>query len=75
MKTHPHADANYRVVPLTDDAFGVEVAIPGTSPTVVSSFPSAEAAEAWITQTKSRIEAEVSAQQWFQRPRRYSKSP
>ncbi len=73
MKTHPHADASYRVVPLTGDSFGVEVAIPGTNPTTVSSFATEAEAAAWITQTKNRIESEATTQRWFQRSRRYSR--
>jgi hypothetical protein len=74
MKIHPHADALYRVVPLNEGTFGVEVTIPGTSPTTVSSFASEEEADAWIIRTKSRIDTEVTAKKWFQRPGRFSRS-
>jgi hypothetical protein len=47
---HPHADAAYRIFPLKDGAYGVEVAIPDTSPAMVRSFATEEAAQAWITE-------------------------
>src|SRR5438874_342631 len=31
-RTHPHAEATYRVVPLTDGTYGVEVTIPDSYP-------------------------------------------
>src|SRR3981189_516773 len=34
---HPHADATYRIVP-RDRAYGVEVSIPNSNPTMVTSF-------------------------------------
>jgi hypothetical protein len=68
MRTHPHAEATYRVVPLTGGAFGVEVAIPDRSPTTVSSFDTEAAAEAWITRTKERVASEGESGKWFKRP-------
>ena len=59
MRTHPHAEATYRVVPLTGGAFGVEVTIPDRYPTTVSSFETEAAAEDWIAQTKLRVETEA----------------
>jgi hypothetical protein len=67
MRTHPHAEATYSVVPLAGGAFGVKVEIPDTAPTTVSSFDSEAAAEAWITRTKERIATEGAAGKWFQR--------
>jgi hypothetical protein len=69
MRTHPHAEATYRVVPLSGGAFGVEVKIPDSAPTTVSSFDSEAAAEAWIARTKERVETEGAAGRWFQRSR------
>jgi hypothetical protein len=66
-RTHPHAEASYRVVPLTGGSFGVEVTIPDTHPTTVSSFPTEAEAEAWIAKHKSRVEADSSATGWFRR--------
>jgi hypothetical protein len=68
MRTHPHAEATYRVVPLSGGAFGVEVSIPDRSPTTVSSFATTELAEAWITQAKQRVETEGASGKWFKRP-------
>ncbi|MGH7093864.1 MAG: hypothetical protein ACREFB_10055 [Stellaceae bacterium] len=59
MRTHPHAEAIYRVIPLKDGAFGVEVTIPDTHPTRVTSFATEGAAEAWITQHKEQVAAGV----------------
>jgi hypothetical protein len=68
MRVHPHAEATYRVIPLQDGGFGVEVAIPNTFPTTVSRFPTEAAAEAWIEEKRKRVEAEGVAQKWFRRP-------
>ena len=67
MRTHPHAEATYQIVPLSGGAFGVKVIIPDTSPTTVTSFPTEEAAEAWIAKDRLRIEAETLAGKWFTR--------
>jgi len=56
MRTHPHAEATYRVVTLAGGAFGIEVKIPDTAPTTISSFDSEAAAEAWIVRAKQRVE-------------------
>jgi hypothetical protein len=53
---HPHADATYRIVPLKDRAYGVEVAIPDRTPAMVTSFATTEAAEAWIAEHKRQAE-------------------
>jgi hypothetical protein len=67
MRTHPHAEATYRVVTLSGGAFGVEVSIPDRSPTTVSSFANEAAAEEWITRTKQRVESEGESGKWFRR--------
>lgn len=36
--THPHAGATYHTVPLKDGSFGVQIVIPGSYPTTMSSF-------------------------------------
>ncbi|HEY2423811.1 MAG TPA: hypothetical protein VGH55_06885 [Chthoniobacterales bacterium] len=38
QRTHPHAEATYRVVPYADGAFSVEVDVPESYPTRVSPF-------------------------------------
>lgn len=63
-KTHPHAEATYRVVSLEEGTFGVEVVIPETNPTTVSSFASEADAQAWIAKHKERVQAGVSPRQW-----------
>src|SRR3954447_24011115 len=45
---HPHAEASYRIVFLADKGYGVEVSIPDTSPTTVTSFATEQEAERWI---------------------------
>jgi hypothetical protein len=67
MRTHPHADAVYRVVRLPSGAFGVEVKIPESYPTTVSSFDTEAAAEAWIVKNKERVETQVAPRNWFRR--------
>jgi hypothetical protein len=67
MRTHPHAEATYRVVNLTGGGFGVEVAIPQTYPATVSRFDTAAAAEAWIARNKARVEFEGAVGKWFQK--------
>ena len=74
-RTHPHAEASYRVVPLADGAFGVEVTIPDTHPTTVSSFDSEADAEAWIAKHKSRVEADSASSGWFRRQGARGKAP
>ena len=54
-RTHPYASATYRVVRQSGGAFGVEVMIPETQPTTVTSFATAEDAEAWIVGHKERV--------------------
>jgi hypothetical protein len=55
MRTHPYAEATYRVIRLSGGAFGVEVKIPESHPATVSSFDTEAAAEAWIAQNKQRV--------------------
>ena len=47
-RTHPHAEASYRVILLDNGLFGVEVSIPDSHPTRVSTFKTKADAEAWI---------------------------
>jgi hypothetical protein len=58
VKTHPHAEANYEVVPLPAGGFGVKITIPDSNPTTVTPFASQTAAEAWIAAHKTRIQAQ-----------------
>jgi hypothetical protein len=58
--THPHIDATYRVFPVKDGSFGVEVIVPGTNPAAVTPFTTQASAEAWVMKHKARIEADPS---------------
>jgi hypothetical protein len=57
QRKHPHADAVYRIIETPDRAYGVEVAIPDSSPAFVTSFATEDAAEAWITKHKRQVES------------------
>jgi len=52
---HPHADATYRVIRQPDRSFGVEVTIPETYPTRVTSFATEADAETWIVAHRQRV--------------------
>jgi hypothetical protein len=54
-RKHPHADATYRVLQQDDLTFGVEVKIPDTNPTTVTSFASKADAERWIERHKEGV--------------------
>jgi hypothetical protein len=55
MRTHPYAEAVYRIVSLPDGGFGVEVKIPDSFPTTVTKFDTEAAAEVWIARNKQRV--------------------
>jgi len=59
-RRHPHADATYRVIRRLDRTFGVEVRIPDTEPTIVTSFAAKADAEAWIAAHKKSVAASTS---------------
>jgi hypothetical protein len=58
-KTHPHAEATYRVIPFDDGSFGVEVSIPDSHPTRVSMFKTEADAEAWIAEHRRQVESQT----------------
>ena len=64
-RTHPHAEATYRVISLPGGTFGVEVNIPDTHPTKVSGFATRAAAQAWIAKHKRHVEMSSSVYQPF----------
>src|SRR5690242_5298448 len=66
-RTHPHAEAVYRVISLPGGSFGVEVSIPDSNPTTVSPFATEADAEGWIVKHKDRVEAQSSGNGWFRR--------
>jgi hypothetical protein len=55
--TRTRSDAVYRIVETQDRAYGVEVAIPDSSPALVTSFATEGAAEAWIAKHKQQVES------------------
>jgi len=67
---HPHAEAVYRVLPLDDGKFAVEVAIPGSHPTKVTGLDTQAAAEAWIERHKTQIATGTILRQSWSRGRR-----
>jgi hypothetical protein len=67
MRTHPYAEAAYRIVRLPDGAFGVEVKIPESHPATVSSFDTEAAAEAWIARNKQRVQEQSVPRHAFRR--------
>ena len=66
-KTHPHAEATYRVIPFDNGAFGVEVSIPDSHPTRVSMFKTEADAEAWIAEHRRRVESHTLSGRQFRR--------
>ena len=58
-KTHPHAEATYRVISFEDGSFGVEVTIPDSHPTRVSMFKTEADAEAWIAEHRRRVQSQA----------------
>lgn len=66
-RTHPHAEASYRVIPLGDGSFGVEVSIPESYPTTVTRFAGEAEAEAWIARHRDRVSSEGQSGRWFRR--------
>jgi hypothetical protein len=67
-KTHPHAEATYRVIPLDGGSFGVEVSIPDSQPTRVSMFKTEADAEAWIAEHQRRVQSQTGSGRWFRAP-------
>ena len=63
VQPHPHSGATYRLVLQVDYSFGVEVTIPGMSPTTVTGFASQADAERWIAKHREEVAAG-----WPERP-------
>jgi hypothetical protein len=64
-RTHPHAEASYRVILLENGSFGVEVRIPDSHPTTVSMFKTEADAEAWIAEHRRRVQSQTQSGRWF----------
>ena len=68
-KTHPHAEATYRVIPSDNGGVAVEVSIPDSHPTRVSMFETEADAEAWIADHRSRVQSQTQSRRQFRRSR------
>ena len=66
-KTHPHAEATYRIIPFDNGSFGVEVSIPDSHPTRVSMFKTEADAEAWIAEHRRRVQSQTPSGRQFRR--------
>lgn len=66
-KTHPHAEATYRVIPVDDGSFAIEVSIPDSHPTTVSKFTTEADAEAWIAEHRQRVQTQAQTGRTFRR--------
>jgi hypothetical protein len=66
-RTHPHAEATYRVIPVDNGSFGVEVSIPDSLPTRVSTFKTEADAEAWIAEHRRRVQSQTQSLRQFRR--------
>jgi hypothetical protein len=62
---HPHAEARYRVIAFDNGSFGVEVSIPDSHPTTVSTFKTAADAEAWIIEHRRRVQSQTPSGRQF----------
>ena len=69
-KTHPHAEATYRVVRIADGSFAVEVRIPDSAPTTVSGFATETKAEAWAAEHRRRVQLQAESGGWFRTTRK-----
>jgi hypothetical protein len=65
QRTHPYSGATYRVIPLDEGSFAVEVSIPETYPAKVSPFATEAEAEAWIGEHRRRVQSESEPSRWF----------
>ena len=70
-RTHPHAEATYRIVTLPKEGvLGVEVVIPESLPTTVTEFATEAEAAAWIARHKTQVVEDASSGSPFQKKRR-----
>ena len=67
QRTHPQPEATYRVIPIDDGAFAVEVSIPERHPAKVSPFATKADAEAWIADHR-RVQSEHEPSRGFAGP-------
>lgn len=64
-KTHPHAEATYRIIPFDEGSFAIEVRIPDRYPVRVSMFKTEADAEAWIAEHQRRVQSQTQSGRWF----------
>jgi hypothetical protein len=64
-RKHPHSGASYTIVQQKDMSFGVEVRIPETHPTTVTSFATEADAERWIASHKEGVAKGTSLRRRF----------
>ena len=64
-KTHPHAEATYRIIPFDNGSFVIEVSIPDSRPTTVSMFKTEADAEAWIAEHQRRVQSQTQSGRSF----------
>ena len=53
-RKHPHAEATYKIIQLKDQTYGVEVTIPESYPTMITSFANEAEAGKWIATHKEK---------------------
>jgi hypothetical protein len=70
-KLHPHTEATYKIVPLVDGTFGVDVVVPDTHPTHIRGFATEAEAEAWIAAHQLHVQLNPP----YRRPRPGAASP
>jgi predicted metal-dependent hydrolase len=68
-RTHPHAEASYKIIAFEDGSFGVEVSIPDSHPTIVTTFASEQDAEAWIAGHRRRVRSQAESGYWLRAQR------
>ena len=65
LRTHPHAEATYRIIGFDNGSFGVEVNIPDSHPTRVTTFKTEADAEAWIAEHQRRVQSQTTSGRGF----------
>ena len=66
----PHKEAAFQIIEQADGTFAIQVDIPESSPTLVTSFATGRDAETWIANYKTRVEAGPPPKRWMRGPAR-----
>ena len=61
---HPHAEAQYRIVPREAMGYAVEVTIPDMNPTTVTGFATEQQAASWIAGHRQRVASGPLRMRW-----------